>query len=827
MAYFFPGRTSSLLRLSMESLPNWHEETDEAFQRAADATWREEKPPRCVLWILQAWEGRGALRELRRNPDISGGIQSRLDGMKCVATKADLERAFILCRNLGLQGFAAGRRSFSPRTWILPEQRAEFELHVRNCRLDAVSQGRPVPTYILKPSGGSEGLGIFLLRHECQVPRYKVATIPIVAQDYISPLLLDDKKFDFRLYVLIRSVDPLEVYLHREGLARFCTEDYEAPTDQNLGRAFAHLTNYSLNKQSDAFITASSAEVAAAVATAASARRLGSPSGKGADLEQENESDEGDADDGVSDSSGDTRGRFSYSGCSKRPVTQVMKQLEASGAVRTSMLWKRIEELVALTAIAIQPELALQYRTRFPRNQPPSTAAEAVARTRHCSDSSVSDDESDDDDDGNAESDQGHHAFHVIGLDVLIDDTGHPQLLEINSKPSMAIDVDGGDGEKHRSPIDVEVKQRIMTDMLSVVGGGERPPALRPILGGDARRKPPRTTELLDRLRQLFDWITASNAGSALDTDRDREITSSKFMCFARSSGLLDVVPGTEVQLIFARFCRTQEESKEVRTKSYQIEFARPTPSGHTPVRGDFRPREQQQRMRFPAFARALSEMADIGYATLSGPVPQACSHSAARLESLLNYLADYQPRASAKPRARSASAWQHRTLRPATSLQKPPSNTGITSPTNNTENATPATLDIKRRVPSHIVAPLPRSKEPRASARPPPTRLPANDARRRRNRQAHVAAFEQHFILPWRESPGARPQGLKVQLRAMRAYFGTANEKERLMRQLYAKAEPRPKTALPSLENAPRSELDPLRNQHLVTDGRGMQRPL
>ena len=36
-----------------------------------------------------------------------------------------------------------------------------------------------------------------------------------------------------------------------------------------------------------------------------------------------------------------------------------------------------------------------------------------------------------------------------------------------------------------------------------------------------------------------------------------------------------------------------------------------------------------------------------------------------------------------------------------------------------------------------------------------------------------------------------------------MRAYFGTANEKERLMRQLYAKAEPRPKTALPSLENA------------------------
>jgi hypothetical protein len=36
-----------------------------------------------------------------------------------------------------------------------------------------------------------------------------------------------------------------------EGLARLCTEDYKQPHSGNLKNMFIHLTNFSLNKESD------------------------------------------------------------------------------------------------------------------------------------------------------------------------------------------------------------------------------------------------------------------------------------------------------------------------------------------------------------------------------------------------------------------------------------------------------------------------------------------------------------------------------------------------------------------------------------------------
>jgi len=36
-------------------------------------------------------------------------------------------------------------------------------------------------------------------------------------------------KFDIRLYVLLCSCEPIKIFLYKEGMARFATEDYVAP----------------------------------------------------------------------------------------------------------------------------------------------------------------------------------------------------------------------------------------------------------------------------------------------------------------------------------------------------------------------------------------------------------------------------------------------------------------------------------------------------------------------------------------------------------------------------------------------------------------------
>ena len=80
------------------------------------------------------------------------------------------------------------------------------------------------------------------------------SNIGYIVQQYLDrPHLIDDLKYDLRIYVFLYGVSPLRIYLHQMAFARFCTEPYARPNRTNMDNIYMHLTNYALNKESEKY----------------------------------------------------------------------------------------------------------------------------------------------------------------------------------------------------------------------------------------------------------------------------------------------------------------------------------------------------------------------------------------------------------------------------------------------------------------------------------------------------------------------------------------------------------------------------------------------
>ncbi|KAM4723593.1 tubulin polyglutamylase TTLL5 isoform 2-T2 [Anableps anableps] len=161
----------------------------------------------------------------------------------------ELTRKDRLYKNIQRMQQTHGFKNFHiiPQTFVLPSENEEF----RNCF--AKDKG----PWIIKPVASSRGRGIYLVSNPSQISMDE----NILVSRYINnPLLIDDFKFDVRLYVVVTSYDPLLIYVYEEGLARFATVKYDQ-TSTNIKNILMHLTNYSLNKKSSDYVSCDDPEV--------------------------------------------------------------------------------------------------------------------------------------------------------------------------------------------------------------------------------------------------------------------------------------------------------------------------------------------------------------------------------------------------------------------------------------------------------------------------------------------------------------------------------------------------------------------------------------
>ncbi|XP_072314129.1 tubulin polyglutamylase TTLL5 [Eucyclogobius newberryi] len=161
----------------------------------------------------------------------------------------ELTRKDRLYKNIQRMQQAHGFKNFHivPQTFVLPSEYQEF------CSCFAKDKG----PWIIKPVASSRGRGIYLVSNPNQISMDE----NILVSRYIhNPLLIDDFKFDMRLYVLVTSYDPLLIYVYEEGLARFATVKYDRAS-KNIKNNFMHLTNYSVNKKSCDYVSCDDPEV--------------------------------------------------------------------------------------------------------------------------------------------------------------------------------------------------------------------------------------------------------------------------------------------------------------------------------------------------------------------------------------------------------------------------------------------------------------------------------------------------------------------------------------------------------------------------------------
>lgn len=189
-----------------------------------------ESGPKCNNWSIM-WHG-GAIK--------SNTYQalSKYQKVNHFPRSHEITRKDSMYRNIARMQAMYGFKNFDfvPKTFIMPAEAGELEFEMSNR-----SQ-----VWIVKPAASSQGKGIFLATKFSEIPKKDM-----VVSEYIdNPLLINDLKFDLRVYVAITSIHPLRIYMYKEGLVRFATQKYT----MNKNSKFTHLTNYSVNKFSDNFI---------------------------------------------------------------------------------------------------------------------------------------------------------------------------------------------------------------------------------------------------------------------------------------------------------------------------------------------------------------------------------------------------------------------------------------------------------------------------------------------------------------------------------------------------------------------------------------------
>ena len=133
--------------------------------------------------------------------------------------------------------------TYMPITYIYPRAKNLIEKIFKNYTFNLKN------LWIVKPTKLFSGIGIHIFK---SLEEEKAKQF-LISQYLKNPHLINGKKYDLRVYVLVTGFKPLRIYLNKEGLVRIATNKYSL-NNKTIDDKFVHLTNTAINKQNKKYI---------------------------------------------------------------------------------------------------------------------------------------------------------------------------------------------------------------------------------------------------------------------------------------------------------------------------------------------------------------------------------------------------------------------------------------------------------------------------------------------------------------------------------------------------------------------------------------------
>ena len=109
--------------------------------------------------------------------------------------------------------------NYIPETYLFPSQKEIIYQKFHDYHYN------PEDVWLFKPARDLKAHGIKIIDNYNDIKKSKIDNF-LISRYVMNPLLIDNKKFDMRAYILVTGMNPLKIYFYRDGYIKISVKDF-------------------------------------------------------------------------------------------------------------------------------------------------------------------------------------------------------------------------------------------------------------------------------------------------------------------------------------------------------------------------------------------------------------------------------------------------------------------------------------------------------------------------------------------------------------------------------------------------------------------------